>query len=419
MAISPTGKPPAPLAPHQKMRTSEQERAERAAKEARARVEDSERQIKEADRDTQLRIDQIKADSNKEVETESIRQEAAIEAERNKGYAAIRATQAANQAELNRIRREGEREIAQARTYYRDTIDATDKRGTEQLRDLEMQQFRQMEHNQQSTAVTLDEASSKQVHDVERAKQNHEMKLAELERQARDDYERTRENTAVAKEKSEQSFQQKYQAVKSGHEETIGRIEGDANASIRQIRTDTAAKIAAYGARQDDPFYRMIDVAAELSDEGDHFLLTATIPEHERDHVSIAVRGDQVVLSGTRRNEEKLDLGPGRSKRTDSYQSFHESFALDWPVNARELTRTFEGDELVVRIPKKSTLSQPLERAKPEIAKTRQERPKFPENLPISKYLEAERATTKADLDAPKADDSTPPTRKRGARTLA
>jgi HSP20 family molecular chaperone IbpA len=54
-----------------------------------------------------------------------------------------------------------------------------------------------------------------------------------------------------------------------------------------------------------------------------------------------------------------VDLGPGRVATTSGFQSFNETFPLEAPVIARELTKEFQGDLLVVRIPKVSGAGRP------------------------------------------------------------
>ncbi len=126
----------------------------------------------------------------------------------------------------------------------------------------------------------------------------------------------------------------------------------------------------------------MQDMDAELQEYDHEFVLTATIPEHERKGLAVSVRGNEVVLSGNRRSSEKLDLGPGRVQNTSSFQTFSESFPINWPVDARSLTREFDGDQLIVRIPKKKTYEPAPYKAK-RVERAKLERPTFPENIPL------------------------------------
>jgi HSP20 family molecular chaperone IbpA len=195
-----------------------------------------------------------------------------------------------------------------------------------------------------------------------------------------------RETTEAVREKGRQEFEQRYQNEIQQQSEQLSELNQTASEQLRRSRMDTAQKLAAYEERQEDPFYKLLDLNAQLHDIGDSYVLTARIPPHEQQKVNVSLKGNnQLVISGYRRNEEKLEVGPGRMKGTASHQSYSETFPLSWPVEGRKLEKYFEGDELIVKLPKKTENSvhsvyESDKKAKPERARV--QRPTFPENLP-------------------------------------
>jgi HSP20 family molecular chaperone IbpA len=125
-----------------------------------------------------------------------------------------------------------------------------------------------------------------------------------------------------------------------------------------------------------------MEIGANLHDAGDRYVLTATVPEHEQAHVSVALKGDQIIVQGYRRNEEKLELRDGQTRSSNAYQSYSESFPLPWPVEGKLLTRHFEGDRLVVTVPKKNEFAFSKAKYSPDAERARVEMPHFPDNLP-------------------------------------
>ena len=129
----------------------------------------------------------------------------------------------------------------------------------------------------------------------------------------------------------------------------------------------------------------------KLVEKQDHFLLTALVPEHEQKKIQVIIRGNELVLSGQRKNQEKIELSQGHSRSTSSYQSFHESLPLTYPVDELRLSKRFEGDLLIVEIPKRNSFDP----NKTQAVKGRQSseetvmavRPDFPSNLPGEKEL--------------------------------
>ena len=182
-------------------------------------------------------------------------------------------------------------------------------------------------------------------------------------------------------EESARNLEKRFDETSRAHQEILGQLQNDSFNQLQQTRLDYSRKLAAYSERQSDPFYRMMDMHAELTDEGNRYVLTAKIPEHEQHALSIAVRGNQIVISGTRRAEEHVELDAGHERGTNSYQSFMESFPFAHPVEAGLLTKQFDGDRVTINLPKKTlqTEYRPF-KAKPK--KIEVQRPQYPPNLP-------------------------------------
>ena len=89
------------------------------------------------------------------------------------------------------------------------------------------------------------------------------------------------------------------------------------------------------------------------------------------------------MLTGFRRNEEKLTAEPGHERGTNAYQSFSESFALGFPVEGKHLTREFSGERLTVIVPKAQSGQARARESTVKIpVRATVERPSFPANLP-------------------------------------
>src|SRR5690606_723366 len=112
-----------------------------------------------------------------------------------------------------------------------------------------------------------------------------------------------------ALQETETAFTRDFQAHFQKQQEALERIQKRAHHTLQHLRESTSHKLSAYEDRQSDPFYRLVDIDADLFEDHDAFVLTAKIPVHERDHISVTVRDNEIVLSGYRRNEESLDRG--------------------------------------------------------------------------------------------------------------
>jgi len=225
----------------------------------------------------------------------------------------------------------------------------------------------------------------------------------------------TEEKTRTEIENSNDHYQGVYEGAMKQSTDAIKDVNWRASREIENLKKDTALKLDAYTNQKSDPFYRMVNINAALQETDDNFVLTAQIPPHERDKININVRGNELVISGKRKSEEALETGPGRTLRTNAYQSFSETFPLGWPVDPKYMTREWAGDELTVRIPKRSTYEAP--RPKKEVNRAIVERPQFPKNLPTEEQLVTLNSTA-AEEQAAK-DAATPPSRRKPGKTLA
>src|SRR5690606_40554056 len=93
-----------------------------------------------------------------------------------------------------------------------------------------------------------------------------------------------------------------------------------------------------YSSQKNDPFYRMVNLDAEVRENDQQFVLTARIPPHERDRININIRGNEVVISGKRRSDEILEVGPGHKQRTSSCPTSAATVPRNWPANANFMT---------------------------------------------------------------------------------
>jgi HSP20 family molecular chaperone IbpA len=353
-----------------------------ATSDANAQITRANQAVQGAQKEADVQLEHIRDAYSQEATTESSKNEDALMKQHLKGYEALRDLKRNQDAEANRIRREGERDVKNTNDYYRDTLYQTEKKSEADLTQLQAKEARESEFVKTTGTTEVDMAKGEQTRKLQDLKHTQDEQYQQLSTASAAQYEQMKTNTLTAKENENAHFLGEYQAAVAQDQASIGLLQHNANQQIRQIRQDTAQKLAAYGSRQTDPFYKMMDMGATLQDQGDRYVLMANIPTHEQEHLSVAVHGNSLVLSGSRRNEEKLDLAPGRTKGTSSYQSFEESFPLPLPVDKNLLTKEFHGNTVVITVPKSGMLSYEMHKAPPRTDRIRAERPQFPGNLP-------------------------------------
>lgn len=353
-----------------------------AGAEAQSQIAAAEKTVTDAQAEANTELDRLAADYDVRMEAEVNRRDEALAHERLKGYEALRDLQLKQQEELSHLHREGERSLSEMKDYYYNQSMQTDRAGQEALRDQRLKAGLAAKAEHDSNATDLQLTHNDHQARLERLQQSNDDQEHQFTESTRAEFERHRDTAGLEMQKTKAAFEEKSAQVRSQSDDELAALTASSNRELERMRQDTTLKLDAYNSRQRDPFYRMVDTGAELSETSDGYELRAVVPPHEREHLNVSVNGNVLSLTGYRRNEEKLDLDPGRSESTSAFQSFRETFPLSMAVDAHRLTREFDGDELVVRVPKSGRSYEPPKRpAAP--AKVRLERPEFPKNLPL------------------------------------
>lgn len=91
--------------------------------------------------------------------------------------------------------------------------------------------------------------------------------------------------------------------------------------------------------------------SCEVVDEGTQYLFKVDLPGVSKEHVSVEVDRDQLVIRAERKEEKKSET----KKKVVSemyYGSYSRSFALPGPVDEKKVDAKFENGVLSVVVPK-------------------------------------------------------------------
>jgi HSP20 family molecular chaperone IbpA len=341
-------------------------------------------QINQINVEGQQNEDRLKQEYGNEYDAESVREEAAIEAERSKGYESLRALQRQNQAEEKRIQRQGEEDVANLQEKFKTETARTYSSGERELKDVQTRYAQQQQYEHARGESEVQTLQKDNITRTTTLKETNEQKLAKLNEDYQKRYEEKRAATELATEQSTRKIEARHHKLIAEHQLAESRVAHEANRQLEGLRADTARKLAAYQDRQSDPFYKMTTLDAEFHDESDRYVIFASVPAFEQPNVKVSVSGNKLIISGQRRNEEKLDLGPGHSQSTSSFQSFSETFPILGPIDANGLVRESDGDFLKITVPKKLSALADFEptRPKSDVRRAALEKPHFPANLP-------------------------------------
>jgi HSP20 family molecular chaperone IbpA len=329
-------------------------RAENAEKEASKRIQAAETNARKFETEQEQKSSYVRDQYQKQFVSEEAHQEALYEAQRLKGYQNLKDLLRSQTEEINKTRQEGDARLNNLRNYYRDTKYSTEQHGTQDLKDLELNNQQNLEYTRKTGNENLNDLSAENIKNTSVLATQYENKQLQLKKEQQQELDRKQATGHTANQLAEGKFQEQFEKLNATHKEQIQRLEGFATKQIQEIRQDTADKLATYKTRQNDPFYKMMDLGAKLEENDDSFILRLNVPAYEQKSFSATIKGENLVVMGQRRNEESLDLGNGVTQGTASFQSYHESIPLSWPVDSNRLTKEFKGDTVTIRVPKKN-----------------------------------------------------------------
>jgi HSP20 family molecular chaperone IbpA len=369
-----------PPRPHSAMTESVVRDAEKRAQE---RIQAADDNVRKAEIEESDRVEDLRDRYSKSIENENDRKSAQLEQVRQEGYEAILNERRKQQSEVARIRAEGEKQKEQLKNYYEDEQIRTVHAGDKKLRDERGRQQVEGEIQDRNARFTTDLSRSETLARQEQLKARQDERLGTIQTQYEQDFQNRTQNYATATEQSRTEFQKQFENTTKTNQEVLGRVQSEAARELEGMRADFASKLDAYSNRARDPFYRIVELGGSLSETRDAFVFRAYVPTHEQDGISVSVRGNQLVVQGKRKSDEKIEHAPGHLVSTSSFQTYMETHPLTFPVEARGLSKSFEGDELTVVIPKKTSDLEyrPHQRKPKEVTA---ERPNFPNNLPIA-----------------------------------
>ena len=247
---------------------------------------------------------------------------------------------------------------------------------------LQGQEMDQKKHNFAIESIQTERDGRKELtqlqeryHSAEEFERN---KLLSAEHEIHDTHKQTAENILAASQKKLNALQAEKADFLEKQQTVHGQALNQIDEHYQNIRTDQtkiyqndienvahkvandldARKLAGatyvqkYVSKQSDPFYQIQRFESDLLDIGDSYVLRVKVPEYERKQFRIQLSGQELQLSGARTSDESLNLEPGRTIATKSYQNITERYKLDSPVDVRSLTQKNDGDWIEYTIPK-------------------------------------------------------------------
>lgn len=360
--------------------------AEKAENEANDRIQKAALRVRQAEAESENQIKEQRDRFERQAQGEAAIAEGRIDNIKSKNYEDLGRLKHQTDMEAQRLKRDVEKESSKLKENYEQINEATARAGEKKLQDQTVKNYKTITAEQQRAIDQTEAIRAQNAQTLLNLQNEHDIMVKTLRNEAEKKHKALEEQTLKSAEQDQFAYAEKYDSAMSGAKHAMETLDADAKAQLEAKKLSYQRKLNAYSNSRSDPFYQPVTIGARLSDKSDHFMVTANIPENEQSQVSVTMKGDkELVISGHRRSEEKIQKD-GHTQTTSNYQTYTETIPLSWPVDPKAMTKEWDGDRIIVRLPK---LSFDTEAAKvpKKIVNARMQRPQFPKDLPTEEQL--------------------------------
>lgn len=133
-------------------------------------------------------------------------------------------------------------------------------------------------------------------------------------------------------------------------------VNQSSNRSSRSILSEKPTLAADKATKKENQFFKTQDIGSQISESFDGYTIETFAPEAEKDSFRMSIANNRAVLSGKRKFQDSVEDGI-KKMSTNNFQTFHEEFKFDRPIDEKRITHERDGDKVVFFIPKLESLS--------------------------------------------------------------
>ncbi len=245
-----------------------------------------------------------------------------------------------NRKQVEKEREAGIKNIEVTRKVYADEIARQHKMGDKGIAD-----------QKNTYEFKMNRLVEQQKLEETKLKEEHQKALIEEDQKFQNDAQR---NSVFYKQQLLQKhgeYMKAQQKAQAAYEQYVLLKREQLTKTLEKEKREIMNDIGKYSAQKEDPFYRFNQARARVSETERHYIISADVPEHEKDNVKLYVRDDKAVISGARRFKDQIDEPNGRIS-TANYQTFRQEIPLERPVHEKLVERNWENGVLTLKIPK-------------------------------------------------------------------
>lgn len=147
-------------------------------------------------------------------------------------------------------------------------------------------------------------------------------------------------------------FKIRYQNLVKEHNDLISELKTHFETDVKKMVEQTSSQKRIIANKSEDSFYRVDTLSPKISENEKEYMVSLTVPEHEKENVHLSVHGRNVKMTLTRRFSETYEEIDGSSNRSTKNELFSREFPCKDILNPKLVDQKYENGVLTYRIQK-------------------------------------------------------------------
>lgn len=187
---------------------------------------------------------------------------------------------------------------------------------------------------------------------IRNAQVENSRQLNERERINQENLKRIDEANKNKLQQADVTLQKKVKQVQKESEDAISTLSLKTQKEINNLKQNESKNKNIISNKASDPFYSITNLNPRITDYEKEYILKISVPEHEKDSVIVDADGRNLKISHNRRYSDEARNEDGTLSKSSRSETVSQSIKLGDLVNPRKITQTYDGNEIIFKIPK-------------------------------------------------------------------
>lgn len=147
-------------------------------------------------------------------------------------------------------------------------------------------------------------------------------------------------------------FKVRYENLVKEHDTLLTELKTHFEADVKKLALQFAGKKRVIANKGDDQFYRVETLHPTINENEKDYMVSLTVPEHEKEHVHLSVNGRGVKMTLTRKFTDSIEDQEGALNKSTRNELFSKEFSSKDILNPKLVTQKYENGVLTYKVQK-------------------------------------------------------------------